>query len=236
MGLQYHRSMSSRPVSAAAILAALFGGTGAARAAVTYDVSIDTASLAADVGDQPFALFLGLNSGGSGTDNVATFSNFAFAGGSAGGNVQTMGSGTGNLAAGVSLETAPNGSLNSFQQNFTPGRTLTFQLTTTLNEVDPTFNTPDELAVQIDDSGGLPVGTTDPDGSDSLITFTFDNPLQIATYGSDTTQTTSTGRSLAFAAPTVAPAAVPEPTTAAIAAVAAGALALRRRQRPARAG
>ena len=76
--------------------------------------------------------------------------------------------------------------------------------------------------------------TADADGADSRIAIQYATPAAaVATYGSDTSRTTTGDQTLAFAAPTVS--AVPEPTTTAVA-VAAGVSGLpaRRRRRGAR--
>jgi hypothetical protein len=188
----------------------------AATTALTYHVAIDTAPLVNDAPDQPFALLIQLNSGGTpGVTNAVTLSDFSFAGGSGGdaGSVQSMGDVSGDLSTKVMLDT-DNSGFNNFSENFSPGSSLSFLLSTTDNSVDPTVNTPDEFSLQILDSAGNPIPTLDPSDADSLITLTYAQPLESATYASDTSRTTTSGASLQFTAPTIS--LVPEPASAAI--------------------
>ncbi len=180
----------------------------------SFLVSIDTASLAADSVDQPFALALQFNSGGTtGVQNTATLSNFSFNGGQAEDNTSifTSGDATGTLTSGISLDT-DGGAFSYYQQNFTPGTSISFTLNTTCDLVDPTIDTPDGFAIQLLDAAGVQLPTLDPSTADTVLTITYDNPLSVETFASDPTRTTTGGATLAFAAPTIT--AVPEPSVA----------------------
>ena len=220
---------------AAALLFATAATAPAAVSPITYAVSIDTTAFAADADDQPFAFAVQLNSGGApGVANSVTLDRFAFGTNGSAGDASTislLGSAAGSLSTAVTLDTTASGGFNYFQQDFTPGGTLTFRLTTSTNGVDPTVAVPDALAVQLLDAAGQPVPTTDPDTSDSLLTITYDRPIEASAFGGDPTRTTTAGRTLAFAAPTVS--AVPEPSCLALAAVGSALVLGRRRARPA---
>jgi hypothetical protein len=205
-------------------------------AAVVYQVSINTASLLPDSIDMPFSLQLELIGGGTPTvSNTATFGNFHFSTGSAGDASSIFETGDvsndASLSNGVTLDT-DNGAASVFSQYFSPGSTLSFTVDTTENLIDATTGpySPDGLSIQILDSAFNAVPTEDPDGTGSLVMFTYADPLlTTATYASDPTQPTTGGEFLSIPAPTVT-AVVPEPTSMAFVAV-AGLITLRRRAR-----
>ena len=75
------------------------------RANLDYTVTLNTASLVADVGEQPFSLDLVLGSGSQfpDTDNTVTLSNFVFTNGSVGAVSYSNGGETGSMASTVKL-------------------------------------------------------------------------------------------------------------------------------------
>lgn len=189
------------------------GLTGIARGdTLDYQVNIDTSSLTSG---STYELFLQLDPGGF-TSNTATFSNFNFGvGGASGGLIDpatTVDTATNSFEAGsVTLSVDPVTDVASlFLETFTPGNSLSFDLTTTNNEVtDPTTMTPDELSVQVLDTSYNPaLVTNDPDMTDSLVTLTFSGSTpQAQVYG---------GVGGSFAAPAVTPefSTAPLPSTA----------------------
>ena len=205
-------------------------------AAVVYQVSINTSSLVPDSTDTPFSLQLELIGGGSpNVSNSATFSNFHFSTGSAGNASSIFETGdvsnNASLSSTVTLDT-DNGAASVFSQYFSPGSTLTFTVDTTENLVDATTGpySPDGLSIQILDSAFNAVPTLDPDGTGSLVMFTYADPsLTTATYASNPSQPTTGGEFLSIPAPTLT-AVVPEPMGTALFAF-AGLITLRRRAR-----
>ncbi|MEO5711893.1 MAG: NF038129 family PEP-CTERM protein [Luteolibacter sp.] len=189
-------------------------GASSAYAAVSYQVSINTSALAANVTSSPFSLDFQLI--GNGGNNSATISNFNFGGGSAtSGTENYTGSASGNLGTTISLNNT-SGFLNEFFQEFTPGSTLSFTLNLSTNVASPT---PDGFTFAILDKDLFNI-TTDGLG-DSL----FHVDITGATYGTQTVQTGSgTG---AFAGVTTT--AVPEPSAALLGGL--GVLVLLKRRR-----
>ena len=151
-------------VSVAVVLLA----AGTARAdTITYNVTINTASLAP--GNYTLAFALTDGSGTNDGNNTVTLSNFAFGGGSAS-----------NLSSGVTLN--DSSFFPYFSQAFTAGNTLSFQLKDlfSLDTPTPSGFVPDGFAFYILDSYGNPIWYNgDPDLYAGLFTIQFDsnNPL-----------------------------------------------------------
>lgn len=149
-------------VSVAVVLLA----AGTARAdTITYDVTINTSSLAPG-GNYSLYFYLTDGSGTNDGNNTATLSNFAFGGGSAS-----------SLPSVVTL--IDNGFLNSFPQLFPPGspftagNTLSFQLKDVFGVDTPT---PDGFGLYIFDSNGNPIWYVgDPNFALGLFSITFDS-------------------------------------------------------------
>ena len=144
-------------VSVAVVLLA----AGTARAdTITYNVTINTTSLAGGTYSLAFALTDG--SGTNDGNNTATLSNFAFIGGSA--------SNLSNLTL-----TDSSGFFNEIDQAFTAGTTpLSFQLKDVFGVDSPA---PDGFAFYLLDSSGNPIWTFDPNtGALFEITFDSSNP------------------------------------------------------------
>ena len=206
-----------------------------ARAQLNFSVSLNTASLVGNAAG-PFTIDFQLTDG-SGTDdanNSVTISNFAFGGGGAVGTSSLLGGAAGSLSAGVSL--TDSSFLNEFDQVFTPGSLLSFDVSMTTN-VDAGL-TPDEFSFAILDSTGSEIPTFDTVG-DAFLTVDIDsvNP-PVVVYASDpsrplaatpTAPGVTTGiPNVTFAGPTQAP----EPgTLPLLAAAGATAFAVVRRRR-----
>ncbi len=194
---------------------------------VVYNVSLKTAPLIANI-NGPFALDFQLTSGNttSGVVNAAALSQFQFGtGGSAGTGspFSNSGNASGNFAATITLNTSGGTFFSEFSQYFKPGDTLTLQLDLT-NDPQPTA-TPDEFTVQLIDSTGNEISTTDPSGSNSLLILDLTgsalNPLIYTTNGDDVSIT-----------PILETSATPEPGTVWLVCLAGAPLwAWRRRKR-----
>lgn len=107
----------------------------ATQAAVIQTVSINTAPLLGlpANGSGPFYLDFQLNGGGA-LGNTATLSNFNFGGGSLlGGTEMSIGQASGTLASTITLTADSANAFNEFYQSFTPGSTLTFDVTYSTN-------------------------------------------------------------------------------------------------------
>ena len=115
---------------------------GAGPAGQIFNVSLDTSKLASDY-TGPFGLDFELV-GTSG--NTITVSNFAFGSGSAGpGSAFLTGGASGDLSSTVTLAD-PTNFFSDFNQQFTPGATLTFTVDTTL-VAPPSGGTPDNFSM-----------------------------------------------------------------------------------------
>ncbi len=157
----------------------------AARADLTWTVSLDTSQLAANY-TAPFALDFELV-GSNG--NTVTLTNFSFGGGSAGpGSAFLTGGASGNLGSSVSLTDNTVNFFSDFNQQFTPGSTLTFTVDSTL-VAPPSGGTPDNFSMVIfsgydpvngynpfTGTGGTPIPTTDPSGADTFFNFNVNGP------------------------------------------------------------
>src|ERR1017187_1985243 len=157
----------------------------AARADMTWTVSLDTSRLATNyVG--PFALdfeLVGTNG------NTVTLSNFSFGiGGSAGpGPAFLTGGASGDLGGSVSLNDSVY-FFSDFNQQFMPGKSLTFTMDSTV--IPPSSGgSPDNFSMVIfsgydpvngynpfTGTGGNPIPTTDPTGNDTFFNFNINGP------------------------------------------------------------
>ncbi len=152
----------------------------AARADLAWTVSVDTSHITNYTG--PFALdfeLLGTNG------NTVTLTNFSFGSGSAGpGPAYLTGGASGNLGSSVSLNDTGN-FFSDFNQQFTPGSTLTFTMDSTL-VAPPSGVAPDNFSMVIfsgyNPSIGYPAGTpttihtTDPSENDTFFNFNINGP------------------------------------------------------------
>ena len=139
--------------------------------AASLNFTVDTSLLGAG----NWALQFQMTNGSAGAVNSAVLSNFNFGGGSAAGGATLQGGASGSLASGVTLNDTP-AFLALFTESFTPGSTLTFNLTTTENF---TANPPDFFGMAIL-SNGTPIPTSHL--ADQLIAISFENPLNITTF------------------------------------------------------
>jgi hypothetical protein len=164
------------------LLVALAGS--AAHAGQIWTVTLDTSQLAADY-TGPFALdfeLVGTNG------NTVTLSQFSFGTGSAGpGSAFLTGGAGGSLTSSVALTDSVN-FFSDFNQQFTPGATLTFTMDSTLI-APPSAGTPDNFSMVLfsnydpvngynpfTGTGGLPIPTTDPSGNDTFFNFNITGP------------------------------------------------------------
>jgi hypothetical protein len=147
-------------------------------------VTLDASQLAASYAG-PFALDFELV-GSNG--NTITLSGFSFGGGSAGpGSAVLTGGTSGDLGTIVSLNDSAN-FFSDFNQQFTPGGTLSFTVDSTL-VAPPVGGSPDNFSMVIfsaydpvdgynpfTGTGGTPIATTDPSGSDTFFNLDVNGP------------------------------------------------------------
>jgi hypothetical protein len=198
-------------ISLLGLVLTLTGST--ARAGQIWDVSIDTSQMASDY-TGPFALdfeLVGTNG------NTVTLSQFSFGTGSAGpGSAFLTGGASGSLAATVTLNDSVN-FFSDFNQQFTPGATLTFTMDSTLI-APPVGGSPDNFSMvifsnydpvhgynPITGTGGTPIPTTDPSGNDTFFNFNITGP------GTTVSAFPSASGDISI---TVTPQSVPEPPSA----------------------
>ncbi|HTR41810.1 MAG TPA: NF038129 family PEP-CTERM protein [Pseudomonadales bacterium] len=151
--------------------AALLGAS-AAQAQQTFQVSVDTAPLIGHV-NSPFYLDFQLN-WGSGPGNNASVSNFSFGGGSAVGTPNINGLASGDLFSSVALQDNSSSQFNELFQGFTPGTTLTFDVSLSENQ---TGQTPDGFAFAILDNSTGQIPTSDPADGLSLVFVNIRGPV-----------------------------------------------------------
>jgi hypothetical protein len=164
---------------------ALIAGGSSARADLTWTVNLDTSQLAANY-SQPFGLDFELL-GGNG--NTVTLSNFSFGtGGTAGpGAAFTTAGASGDLGGSVVLNDSAN-FLVDFNQQFTPGGALSFNVDSTL-VAPPSGGFPDTFSMVIfygydpnngfNPSGGPApsvIPTQDPTGANTFLTINIGGP------------------------------------------------------------
>lgn len=187
------------------------------RADQVWTVSLDTSQLAANY-TGPFALDFEL----IGSDgNTVTLSNTSFGNnGNAGpGPAFLTGGASGDLGSRVSLSDSPN-FFSDFNQQFTPGSTLTFTVDSTL-VAPPSGGSPDNFSMVIFQSydpvngynpltgmGGTTIPTTDPSGADTFFNFDVNGPgaTTLSSYPDASGNITIT----------IIPASVPEPSSGVI--------------------
>jgi hypothetical protein len=185
------------------------------RADQVWTVSVNTSQMAGAY-TAPFGIDFELV-GSNG--NTVTLSSFAFGGGSAGSGPFLTGGASGTLGSVVSLSDGVN-FFSDFNQQFTPGSTLTFTMDSTLIGPGP-GGSPDNFSMVLFSSydsingfnpgtgtGGTPIATNDPTGNDTFFNFNINGPGQtpvVGTWGTPTGDITLT----------VTPqGVVPEPTSA----------------------
>ena len=167
-----------------------------------YQVVLNTTPLMVSP-SAPFSLQFELidGSGLGDRNNIATLSNFQFAGGAAvAGSTSTTGTVIGDLGSAVTL--LDNGFFTVFQQRFTPGNSLSFILNLTTN-VDA-GGVPDLFSFAILDKGGIEIPTTSVDGALLEINIDSSHPTPLV-FGSDPNTPASGGDLLNLAAPLIAP-------------------------------
>ena len=167
----------------------------------------------------PFTLDYQLNSGDGNNNNTATINNFTFGnGGSATGTPSYVGGASGDLTSGVAL--SESSAYNEFDQTFTAGSILGFDLSLTTNPVTPT---PDQFSFAILDNNLDELGTTDPSDANTIITVNIDS----ASPSIDQFSTSPAS----FGTVTVTPlTSVPEPATTALFGISSLAVVIRRRR------
>jgi hypothetical protein len=149
-----------------------------ARAALLFDVTIDTSNLA-NIATGPYYLDFQLTNGGANFGNTATISNFNFGSGSpVASAIATTGAASGDLSSSVTLSSSGPSFDNELYQQFNPGQLASF--TVSLSTIyspggGSTSITPDVFAVAILDSSTNPIPTTDPSGNNTLVTVTIDS-------------------------------------------------------------
>jgi hypothetical protein len=165
---------------------------------ISFQVTVNTAPLIGNV-NGPFSLDFQLIDGSGTVPNQVTLSNFNFNGGGAVGSGTATPGVAGSLSSLVTLDTTAN-AFNEFYQQFTPGTSLSFNVSMTRN-VDP-GPTPDAFSFAILDKNLFNIPTTGL--GDALVLVNIDS----ATFGLSNVQT------FASTAPAgVTAAAVPEPAS-----------------------
>ena len=158
----------------------LAGFTGA-QADLLFTVNLDTTLLINHVA-APFFVEFQLNDG-SGTDhgnNTALLSNFDFGDGSPLGSASLSGGASGDLGSNIVL--ADENFLNAFIQEFSAGKTLSFDVAlTTVIDFGPQ---PDQFSFAILDCSGVEIPTTGP--ADALLAVDIDSASPaVRSYGGD---------------------------------------------------
>jgi hypothetical protein len=131
-----------------------------------FTVDVNTAALE---GYPPNSFVFGLvllDPTGPDSGNTLTITDFAFGSGSAGSdnlNYTSMPGASGDLSSGVTITDAST--LTGFGNNFTPGSTLSFLVTPT---VDPSDLAGYEFVLVLFDQSNNEIPTTDPSGNDFL--------------------------------------------------------------------
>jgi hypothetical protein len=195
------------------MLAAFVAATGpqVCGATVLFDISMTTSPLIGDPA-APFSLEFQFNDGSGSNDgnNTVILDQFAFGpGGGPLGLPSAVGGVTGDLGTSVTL--VDNSFFNQFIQQFTPGATLQFRVSSTTN-LDA-GGVPDEFTFSILDQSGTEIPTVG--FFDVFVQLDIDSANPVPTsFGSDTLRNTAAGGApIDVAAPVVA-ASAPEPATA----------------------
>ena len=210
--IRTHRLCALAVVSGSLLLAS----SPKSRANLDYTVTLNTASLVANVTEQPFSLDLVLGSGSQfpDTDNTVKLSNFVFTNGSVGATSYSNGGETGAMSGTVTLTNSSED--NELAQYFSSTVTsISFNVDETSNTNNPY---PDQFDVAILDSGLNNIPTTDPSGGNTLVLENISTAQTLASVA--TYQSTATGE-----APGVT-SAVPEPASVVSVLIGLGALGL----------
>ena len=210
------QTLSSRrflPVALTA--AALLTFAAAGRADTTYHVSLNTSSLTTLASPPgPFSLDFQLIDGGDPSNNTATISNFNFGtGGSAPTDdlgASSNGTASGGLASGT-ISLADDALTNELYEAFTPGSSLTFDVTLTTNPEPSATSNPDAFTFSLLDGGLTAIPTLDPTMADTLVAVDIADTPIVSTFATDPSRALSDGTATpAIEAPTAVAAAVPE--------------------------
>ncbi len=154
----------------------------AARADYIFDVSVDTSKLSSDLRlTGPFGVDFQLIQGDPAVVNVATIGNINLGGGSAVGN-PTLTNSSGDLTGSIALN--DSNFFSDFNQRFTPGSTLSFQVDLSMN----LGSSPNEFSFALFENYGTSsqqeIPTTDPSGANTLLTGTITSGTSaLVTYG-----------------------------------------------------
>ena len=175
-----------------------------ARADLSFNVTVDTSGLAGDASlTGPLGVDFQLLQGDALVTNTASITHINLGTGAAVGS-PNLSSSTGNLTTGVGLD--DSNFFSDFNQQFTPGSQLSFTVDLTTN----VGSAPDEFSFALLQNYGTAnvaeIPTTDPSGSNSLLTVNISsNAPPILTYAGTNGDP-----------PTVQVKTVPEPTTLAL--------------------
>jgi len=174
-------------------------------------VILDTSALS--VQSSSYSIYFQLTDGSGDANNTVTLSNFSFGGGHAIAPAQLSGGASGDLSSAVTL--SDTAFFNAVVQVFSPGSQLLFRLDLTAN-ID-SGSVSDFFAMSVLDGNGSEIPTLDSSGLNTLLSVTFDSPLDIQTYATDSSTPTTNGDYITMGAPVLAPLAgpssVPEPAT-----------------------
>jgi hypothetical protein len=197
------------------------------RADYIIAVSIDTSKLSSDANlTGPFGIDFELTSGSKDSGNTATIGGFNFGGGSSSGPSDSLGgiesgSVSSTVTLGVNNTTTP---FSDFNQGFTPGSTLSFQVDLTTNTPASSLDTPDTFTIYLLSSyspnGGTPIPTTDSINYTLLTGAITSSTPSIVTYGG-----TNPNDPITTDAAVVDAVATPEPGTLVLSLLAFGSLA-----------
>jgi hypothetical protein len=203
-------------IAAASVAAAIGFLSVPARADFFYHVQMNTSALIGHPAG-PFSLDFQLIDGDGVANNTVTLTNFAFGSGSPSGAPTLTGGASGDLSSQVSL--TDTGVLNEFTQGFTPGNTLSFDLSATGHFAG---GTPDAFSFAILDKSSSELPTLSSSGAFVQMDFGGGAPT-VQTFASDpNTAPAGGGNPVSIAAPTVQLAsAAPEPSTIGLLACAA---------------
>jgi hypothetical protein len=232
--LARHTLMNTAFKNSLTLLAAALAllGAPALRAQVlTFNVDINTATLAAQDGaNAPFYLDFSMVYGGdvSLASNTATLSNFALTGGTALGSAVTSGTASGNITSTAALTASSTHPSSVLYQEFSSGVT-NISFTASVTETGPDVGTPTVFSTAIlDNSLGSPpqqLYTTAPD-TESLVLLNLNSANTLSNVGTYTSISSADGNTPVTGV-TASVTAIPEPsTTAAIVGAAAVLFAL----------
>jgi hypothetical protein len=144
-------------------------GQGSAFADEMLNINVNTSGLGSPANSEIYFILTGTGA------NTVTLSNISLGGGTSGAVdlLATTGgtSPTNNLASGISLNDSAN-FLTVFAQTFSAGSSLSFLMDLTTNVVSPN---PDQFSIEIVDSKGNLIPTSDPTGFDNLLTINLDS-------------------------------------------------------------